>query len=409
MEVVSRSPKRAWCRRRCGGERRVVPGGRPWAGTPLAGVPQHPRWQQHASPASTAHNNPPSSNPLAPCHSQESVAILGLDGTIVTLPPRLPLAAAWRGGNPTRDAAAPLPAPADQGLSIGSVFSIQASNGRDATRRVRLLGFCQGVDRLHGAVEAAVLRRGGAVVHVERHVNRQGLWGKGRWGGCGPTATGARSWNGPARTGRVPAGLVPSSKRLQSTTVPKGNRPPSRRLFNPQRLGGAAGHVRRAAVPVWRPARVRSPASLRAGRRRHHPSQRAAVAAGLRAVSAAGRCGFPPASLHEHVTTTATRHAACTPTHTVSAPAGAGQPPCIGQAQEFQRCTHAQKTFSDVADPDQFPAHRVPAPPWARAILQIPVEQQEREPPVPVHGMMWGPAHHPKQARAGFSSCRLRM
>lgn len=64
----------------------------------------------------------------------------------------------------------PLPAPIDQGLCIGSVFHINATNGVDTTRRIKLLGFCHSLEYLHDKVEGTVIRRGGEIFAAERGV-----------------------------------------------------------------------------------------------------------------------------------------------------------------------------------------------------------------------------------------------
>jgi hypothetical protein len=64
-----------------------------------------------------------------------------------------------------------IPLPEEQGLCIGAVFSIRATNGIDLTRRVRANGFCQSVERLSETVEKTVAQRGGEVWNVEYKLN----------------------------------------------------------------------------------------------------------------------------------------------------------------------------------------------------------------------------------------------
>jgi hypothetical protein len=71
-------------------------------------------------------------------------------------------------------ACAPLPAPAEQGLCLGSLFAISATNGVDSTRRLSVVGWCQSVERLSEVVGRTVARRGGEVFRVRREV-RGGL------------------------------------------------------------------------------------------------------------------------------------------------------------------------------------------------------------------------------------------
>lgn len=64
-----------------------------------------------------------------------------------------------------------LPLAEEQGLCIGAVFTICATNGIDLTRRVRASGFCQSVERLSETVEKTVVQRGGEVWNVEYKLN----------------------------------------------------------------------------------------------------------------------------------------------------------------------------------------------------------------------------------------------
>ncbi|KAL4451737.1 hypothetical protein ABPG75_007399 [Micractinium tetrahymenae] len=66
--------------------------------------------------------------------------------------------------------AAPLPLPHEQGLCIGSVFTISATNGVDAARRLNLLGFCFSTEQLFERVEETVLRRGGEIFETRRQL-----------------------------------------------------------------------------------------------------------------------------------------------------------------------------------------------------------------------------------------------
>ncbi|KAL4421153.1 hypothetical protein ABPG77_000788 [Micractinium sp. CCAP 211/92] len=68
------------------------------------------------------------------------------------------------------DGAAPLPLPREQGLCIGSVFTISATNGIDAARRLNLLGFCFSTEQLFKRVEETVLRRGGEIFETRRQL-----------------------------------------------------------------------------------------------------------------------------------------------------------------------------------------------------------------------------------------------
>lgn len=100
---------------------------------------------------------------------QELVTVFGLDGSVTTFPPRpWPLDEAL--SLEARPPLLSLPLTEEQGLTIGSVFTIRASNGVDSCRRLSLLGFCHSVDHLHEKVELVVRQRGGAVVSSERQL-----------------------------------------------------------------------------------------------------------------------------------------------------------------------------------------------------------------------------------------------
>jgi hypothetical protein len=56
-----------------------------------------------------------------------------------------------------------LPTVEEQGICIGQTFLVAASNGRDLSRRVHVLGFCRSVQLVSEAVEDTVLSAGGEV------------------------------------------------------------------------------------------------------------------------------------------------------------------------------------------------------------------------------------------------------
>jgi hypothetical protein len=72
-------------------------------------------------------------------------------------------------GRPPADA---LPLPAEQGLCIGSVFTVSATNGIEPSRRINLLGFCFSTEQLFERVEQTVLARGGEVFETQRQLKR---------------------------------------------------------------------------------------------------------------------------------------------------------------------------------------------------------------------------------------------
>ncbi|KAI4318862.1 hypothetical protein MLD38_032521 [Melastoma candidum] len=56
----------------------------------------------------------------------------------------------------------------DQGLCLGALFDIAATNGLDMGRRLCILGFCRSIEMLSDVVEDAVLEHGGEVVAAEK-------------------------------------------------------------------------------------------------------------------------------------------------------------------------------------------------------------------------------------------------
>ena len=106
---------------------------------------------------------------------------------------------------------APAPAPATlQGLCIGSLFSICATNGVDAARRLHLLGFCQSTEQLYERVEECVLRRGGEVWETRRQLSRRARALGGVAGGAGVGHAACR-WPLPAAAGSAGAGSLDTS------------------------------------------------------------------------------------------------------------------------------------------------------------------------------------------------------
>jgi hypothetical protein len=102
------------------------------------------------------------------------ITVFSSDGTITTIPPISPHKLEEAGlandfsTTTSNNTLISLPTPQEQGLCIGSIFSISATNGVDVTRRINVLGFCQSVEMLHDSVERKVAQRGGEVFRVER-------------------------------------------------------------------------------------------------------------------------------------------------------------------------------------------------------------------------------------------------
>ncbi|XP_058083938.1 uncharacterized protein LOC131231671 isoform X2 [Magnolia sinica] len=56
----------------------------------------------------------------------------------------------------------------NQGLCLGALFDIAATNGLDMGRRLCIFGFCRSIEMLSDVVEDAVLEHGGEVVAAEK-------------------------------------------------------------------------------------------------------------------------------------------------------------------------------------------------------------------------------------------------
>jgi hypothetical protein len=154
------------------------------------------------------------------------------DGSIAQLGPR-PNPAHPEGRS--RPAGGALPLPDEQGLCIGSVFAISASNGVDAKRSLALRGFCFSAEQLCQRVEDTVLARGGEVFETRRLLKRcggRGGGGRRGQGGRGGDAAGC-SFSSQDNAGRplcpgavatqVQAGLL----ALRQACLPAVAFPPS--------------------------------------------------------------------------------------------------------------------------------------------------------------------------------------
>lgn len=113
--------------------------------------------------------------PLAPGSSDAPIFVDQIttffcsDGSVVQLgaTPHL-LQQLERRGAQRRSEGDTLPLPGEQGLCIGSVFRISATNGIEPSRRVNLAGFCFSTEQLYERVEDTVLARGGEVFETQR-------------------------------------------------------------------------------------------------------------------------------------------------------------------------------------------------------------------------------------------------
>lgn len=139
--------------------------------------------------------------PLAPGSSDAPIFVDQIttffcsDGSVVQLgaTPHL-LQQLERRGAQRRSEGDTLPLPGEQGLCIGSVFRISATNGIEPSRRVNLAGFCFSTEQLYERVEDTVLARGGEVFETQRLLKRcGGLDGPSR----APCHLRLAPWNGP--------------------------------------------------------------------------------------------------------------------------------------------------------------------------------------------------------------------
>ncbi|GLT25721.1 hypothetical protein SLA2020_008310 [Shorea laevis] len=58
----------------------------------------------------------------------------------------------------------------NQGLCLGALFDIAATNGLDTGRRLCIIGFCRSIEMLSDVVEDTVLEHGGEVVAAEKAI-----------------------------------------------------------------------------------------------------------------------------------------------------------------------------------------------------------------------------------------------
>ncbi|KAK1315467.1 hypothetical protein QJS10_CPA06g00157 [Acorus calamus] len=63
----------------------------------------------------------------------------------------------------------------NQGLCLGALFDIAATNGLDMGRRLCIFGFCRSIEMLSDVVEDTVLEHGGEVVTAEKASEEGGL------------------------------------------------------------------------------------------------------------------------------------------------------------------------------------------------------------------------------------------
>jgi hypothetical protein len=95
------------------------------------------------------------------------ITLFSSDGNITTIPPISHIDGVST-DYPISSTLVSLPTPQDQGLCIGSIFSITATNGVDVTRRMNVLGFCQSIEMLHDSVAQKTKSRGGEIFRVQR-------------------------------------------------------------------------------------------------------------------------------------------------------------------------------------------------------------------------------------------------
>lgn len=101
----------------------------------------------------------------------ERIHFFTAEGTVVTLPGRR---LKEREATTKRPTTTPkLPSWEEQGLCVGSIFLLSATNGHDFGRRFLALGFCQCTETLSEVVELTVVGRGGTV--MLREVDQKGF------------------------------------------------------------------------------------------------------------------------------------------------------------------------------------------------------------------------------------------
>lgn len=108
---------------------------------------------------------------------EEVITIFGRDGSMTSIPPFIPCydvcgsESQWENHLQTGGQHAGLPSVEEQGICVGSVFSISATNGYDVSRRIHVSGFCQSIDFLYEQVEGSVRVRGGEIMNVKRELS----------------------------------------------------------------------------------------------------------------------------------------------------------------------------------------------------------------------------------------------
>ena len=105
------------------------------------------------------------------------VTVFGKDGAISTIPPNYVSPSSYTSSDDVgfRLDGKGMPGPEEQGLCLGSVFSITATNGFDVSRRMNVFGFCQSLDYLAEHIHLAIRSRGGEISHVKRKVCHDSL------------------------------------------------------------------------------------------------------------------------------------------------------------------------------------------------------------------------------------------
>lgn len=112
-------------------------------------------------------------DPTTPDRNEVIVTVFGKDGVISTIPPNYVSPSSLEDSGLRLEKS--LPTAEDQGLCLGSVFSITATNGFDVSRRMNVSGFCQSLDYLAESIHMAIRTRGGEISHVKRKVCHESL------------------------------------------------------------------------------------------------------------------------------------------------------------------------------------------------------------------------------------------
>ena len=212
--------------------------------------------------------------------AEEVTTVFCSDGSVVRLgqAPH-PLQQAERRAARGRPPADALPLPGEQGLCIGSVFSVSATNGIEPARRINLLGFCFSTEQLFERVEQTVLARGGEVFETQRQLKRW-VWawglGAGGWEACGVARSRMPLLPPPLHlVSHTPSLIPPPPPPLPCSAPPRPA--PTHHNTPLQRPSRVLAHDGGHPAAVGRAPRVRAAGGGGEDGGRHHRARRAPV------------------------------------------------------------------------------------------------------------------------------------